>query len=95
MQIEYNYKIVKVDEENKVMEVLYTPYQPDNLKEYLVGTRMPFSGESLDHLIQSYAPMGLWTESLLEYESVIEGTEGKLVAAIGIFTNNDSDSNPV
>lgn len=83
MIIKYNYRIMKVDEETKTMEVLYTPHRSDILKEYLVGAKLPHENQTLDDVIRSYAPLGLWQEDAFQYQYVDEGIEGEMAVIIG------------
>ena len=82
MDLQYNYKIIKVDEENKVMEIVYTPQEPSHLGEYTVGARLPYVGESLESVVQMYAPRGLWHQEVYDIDTVIEGSEGSLSCVI-------------
>lgn len=82
INVEYNYKIISVDEDNKVMEIKYTPQNPSTLNEYNVSARLPFVGEPLLAVIQRYAPLGLWQSELYEFDTVVEGTEGSISCEI-------------
>ena len=83
MEVQYNYKVIKVDEDNKVMEIMYSPQEPSNLTEYVVGARLPFSGESLQNIVSMYAPIALWQQEAYEFDTVIEGSEGSLTCTVG------------
>lgn len=59
MTIPYSYEIVLVDEAARCMEVRYASEGRQTLH---VGVRLPFEGESLQDVIQSFAPFGYWEE---------------------------------
>jgi hypothetical protein len=82
MIIQYNYKVIKVDEYNKVMDIMYTPQEPSTLGEYLVSARLPRTGEPLENVVQMFAPIGMWQQEAYEFETVIEGSEGSISCVI-------------
>lgn len=55
--MEYTYKITRVDEASRVMDVVYTHETHGN---FLVGVRLPFEGEDLESLIKSFSPTQRW-----------------------------------
>jgi hypothetical protein len=55
----YTYEITSVDEQARVMEVVYTHETHGSV---LVGVRLPFEGEDLELLIRSYSPAQNWRE---------------------------------
>jgi len=59
MSITYNYKIIKVDEEARVMEVVYSAEGHQTMH---IGARLPFVGESLESVIDTFAPVPLWLQ---------------------------------
>lgn len=59
MSITYTYEIIKVDEAARAMEVVYSAEGHQTMH---IGTRLPFEGESLEAVIQMYAPVPLWIE---------------------------------
>jgi hypothetical protein len=75
MTIQYTYEIVMVDEPARCMEVRYSS---DGRKTISVGARLPFEGESLEAVIQMYAPTAYWRDQ--ERVSVVPavGTSGAL-----------------
>jgi hypothetical protein len=89
MKVEYNYKIVKVDQENKIMEILYTPLN-SNLTECLVGAKLPYVGESLESIVQSFAPLGTWAEQHYEYETVEEGVQGTMTSDVNVLVTSQN-----
>lgn len=62
MSIEYTYKIISVDEPARVMEVVYSSQGRQTMH---IGARLPFEGESLEAIINMYAPMVYWREQEL------------------------------
>jgi hypothetical protein len=59
MSIQYTYEIVKVDEAARCMEVVYAS---EGRLTMHIGARLPFEGESLEAVIQMYAPIAYWRE---------------------------------
>jgi hypothetical protein len=55
----YTYEITNVDEQARVMEVVYTHETHGSM---LVGARLPYEGESLEAVIQAYSPVAHWRE---------------------------------
>lgn len=83
MLVQYNYRIIRVDEGNKVMEIRYTPLEPSGLGEYTVGARLPYVGEPIESVVQMYAPVGVWQHEAYEFDTVSEGYEGSLTCTVG------------
>lgn len=59
MSIKYTYEIIKVDQEARVMEVVYSAEGHQTMH---IGARLPFEGESLESVIKAFAPVPLWIE---------------------------------
>ena len=59
MTIEYTYQIIAVDEAARCMEVVYSSEGRQTLH---IGARLPYEGESLEAVIQMYAPVAYWRE---------------------------------
>lgn len=57
--MKYSYEITRVDEEARVMDVVYTHETHGSI---LVGVRLPFEGENLEKLIKSFSPAAYWKE---------------------------------
>lgn len=55
----YTYEITSVDEQARVMEIVYTHETHGSM---LVGVRLPFEGEELQHIIRSYSPVQYWRQ---------------------------------
>jgi hypothetical protein len=53
----YTYEITNVDEQARVMEVVYTHETHGSM---LIGARLPYEGESLEAVIQAYSPVAHW-----------------------------------
>ena len=79
MSIQYTYSVVKVDEAARVMEVVYTA---DGRQTMHIGARLPYVGESLEAVIQMYAPVPYWLEQEAEVAVVAEGATGTIGAAV-------------
>jgi hypothetical protein len=73
MSIEYTYEIVKVDEAARVMEVVYSS---EGRQTMHIGARLPFEGESLEAVIQMYAPVAYWLEQEMPVVVPTVGTSG-------------------
>lgn len=73
--MKYTYKITGVDEQSRVMDVVYTHEVHGSI---LVGARLPFEGESLEQVIRSFSPVPRWVE--LEMPIVVpnEGLSGEI-----------------
>jgi hypothetical protein len=59
MSITYTYKIIKVDEAARCMEVVYSAEGHQTMH---IGTRLPFEGEALEDVVKAFAPVPLWLE---------------------------------
>lgn len=59
MSIQYNYEIIAVDESARCMEVVYTS---EGRQTQHIGARLPYEGETLESIIQMYAPTQYWLE---------------------------------
>ena len=59
MSIEYTYEIVSVDVSAKCMEIIYTAAGRDPMH---IGARLPWEGETLEAVVDMYAPVSYWTE---------------------------------
>jgi hypothetical protein len=57
--IPYNYEIISVDEASRVMEVVYTS---EGRQTMHIGARLPYVGESLEAVINMFAPVNYWRE---------------------------------
>lgn len=88
MSIPYNYEIVNVDAQARVMEVVYSSPGRQTLH---IGARLPFVGEALETIIAMYAPVAYWLEQELEVEVPQIGQTGS-VAAPSEASNEPSDA---
>lgn len=59
MSINYTYEITAVDEAARCMEIIYTA---EGRQTMHIGTRLPYEGESLEHVVAAYAPVAYWQE---------------------------------
>jgi len=59
MSIPYTYKIIKVDESARCMEVVYTS---DDHQTMHISARLPYEGETLEEVIAMFSPVALWEE---------------------------------
>ena len=74
--ITYTYEIVRVDPENRVMDIQYTS---DQFGTILVGARMPWDGETVEGIVRSFSPVRYWMEQTFSVSSVSAGTSGQIV----------------
>jgi hypothetical protein len=73
------YQIVRVDPETKAMDILYTSPEHGSL---LVGARMPWEGETVEAIAETFSPARYWLEKTLPVAQVSEGEEGQLSTAV-------------
>jgi hypothetical protein len=59
MSIPYTYQIINVNEAARCMEVVYSAEGHQTMH---IGARLPFEGESLEKVIDMYAPVNYWIE---------------------------------
>lgn len=57
MSIPYTYEIIAVHEEGRCMEVVY---RADGHPTQHIGARLPYQGETLEAVIDMYAPVQYW-----------------------------------
>lgn len=79
--ISYSYEVIAVNEEARVMEVVYTSAGRQTMH---IGARLPYEGESLQAVIESYAPVAYWLEQERALGTVQVGFSGS-------FTPSDMD----
>lgn len=78
MSIAYTYEIVAVDPAARCMEVVYSS---DGHQTMHIGARLPFEGESLESVIQMYAPVAYWLEQQAPVSVPEVGTSGAVSPA--------------
>lgn len=59
MSIIYTYEIIAVDEAARCMEIVYSATGHQSMH---IGARLPYEGESLQSVIEQYAPVAYWME---------------------------------
>jgi hypothetical protein len=67
----FTYEITSVYEEFKVMDVLF---KADGVSDVTVSVRFPVEGESLDDLMVSFAPFGIWDMETAVFVTPIVGS---------------------
>lgn len=75
MSITYTYQIISVDEAARCMEVVYSAEGHQTMH---IGARLPFEGESLESVIDSFSPVALWREQELPVVIPTVGTSGSV-----------------
>ncbi len=59
MSITYTYTIINVDAAARCMEIVY---ESEGRARQHIGARLPYEGESLESVVQMYAPVAYWLE---------------------------------
>jgi hypothetical protein len=72
-EITYTYEIVRVDPDNKAMDIQYTSPQYGSI---LVGARMPWADETVEDIVRSFEPVRYWIEQTLNVAPVAQGSTG-------------------
>lgn len=86
MSIEYTYEVVATNEQARCMEVRYSS---PGREPVLVGTRLPFLGESLEAVVAEYAPVRYWADLEKPIELPEVGTTG--VATGSLLTDKPQE----
>jgi hypothetical protein len=92
MNIQYTYQIIAVDQTARCMEVVYSS---EGRQTMHIGARLPFEGESLEAVIQTYAPVAYWREQELPVVPPEIGTKGVITLeepALADTPNEEPDS---
>jgi hypothetical protein len=76
MSITYTYEVISVDQAARCMEVVYTSNGNPTMH---IGARLPYEGETLDAVIEMYAPVRYWEELKTPTLPVQPGTGGTIV----------------
>lgn len=76
MSIAYTYEIVLVDQAARCMEVVYT--SEGNPKMH-VSARLPYEGESVEAVVEAYAPVRYWEELKVPVATVEVGRSGEVI----------------
>jgi hypothetical protein len=59
MNIKYTYEVVSINEAGRCMEVVYTSEGNPTMH---IGTRLPYEGETVEAIVEMYAPVRYWEE---------------------------------
>lgn len=76
MNITYTYEVISVDQAARCMEVVYTSEGNPTLH---IGARLPFEGETVESVVEMYAPVRYWEELKTPLVPVEVGTSGTKV----------------
>ena len=76
MSIEYTYEVVRVDEAGRCMEVVYTS---EGNPTTHIGARLPYKGETVEAIVEMYAPVRCWEELKLPVLVPEIGVSGVIV----------------
>jgi len=75
MSIEYTYDVISVDQTAHCMEVVYTSAGRQTMH---ISTRLPYVGETLEAIVQMYAPIAYWIEQDEQTVAVAVGSSGTM-----------------
>lgn len=75
--IPYTYEIIKVDEQARVMEVVYTSEGRGSMH---ISARLPYQGESVEAVIDNFSPVAYWREKEAPVIVPSVGTSGAVTA---------------
>jgi len=75
--MKFTYEIKNVDTTNKVMEVLFSA---ENQDDVLVSMDMPREGEDIREAMASYAPVHYWKRKSAAVQNITAGTTGEVYA---------------
>lgn len=59
MSIAYTYEIINVDPQARCMEIVY---RSEGRQTMHISARLPYQGETLETIVQMYAPIAYWQE---------------------------------
>jgi hypothetical protein len=79
MSIEYTYEVISVDQAARCMEVVYSATGHQTLH---IGTRLPYEGESLQSVIEQYAPVAYWLEQQKPVLVPVVGEKGTVIPTV-------------
>jgi hypothetical protein len=75
MNIEYTYEIFSVNTEARCMEVVYTSEGNPTMH---IGARLPYEGETVEAIVEMYAPVRYWEELKTPVVEVSPGQTGSV-----------------
>jgi hypothetical protein len=84
MNITYSYQIISVDEAARCMEVVYTAEGHQTMH---IGARLPYEGETLESVIEQFAPVAYWQELQRPVLVPQVGTTGVMAPAPAVTEN--------
>lgn len=76
MSITYTYEIISVDQAARCMEVVYTSEGNPTMH---IGARLPYEGETVEAVVEMYAPVRYWEELKTPIVPVDKGQSGTVV----------------
>ena len=78
MSMTYTYEIVSVDQIARCMEVVYTSEGNPTMH---IGARLPYEGETVEAVVNLYAPVRYWEENKLAVVQIAAGLTGEITVA--------------
>ena len=75
MNITYTYEIISVDQQARCMEVVYTS---EGMPTMHIGARLPYEGETIEAIVEMYAPVRYWEEINTPVVTVNPGQTGSV-----------------
>lgn len=79
MSISYTYTIKSVDESARCMEVVY---EAAGYATMTISARLPFSGEALEDVVDAFAPIPHWEDSVKTVVAPTVGFVGNKTAPV-------------
>jgi hypothetical protein len=76
MSMTYTYEIISVDQAARCMEVVYTSEGNPTMH---IGARLPYEGETVEAVVEMYAPVRYWEELKTPVVPVTPGQTGSVV----------------
>lgn len=87
----YSYEILSIDDSGKSMLVVY---RSEGYEDITTGVRVPFNDETLEQVIEMYAPVNNWLESKKEQTAPDVGASGAMQANLNIY-QDQTEPEPV
>jgi hypothetical protein len=82
IQVKYTYKIIKVCNDTKTMDILYSSNEYGDL---VVSGRLPYFNEALEDIVYMYNPSIYWTEKQKKYLDVSLNTVGEHTVELDLY----------
>lgn len=87
MSITYTYEIIAVDQAARCMEIVYTSEGRPTMH---IGARLPYEGETLEAVVEMYAPVRYWEDLKTPVIVPQVGASGVIVPVAPQMSNEPS-----